>query len=125
MNSNNDILTIIAGLAGTAGGLFFLFLFILSVLMPLIIYLIHRSTKRTAEATEQIARQNKILIDQINTSSDFSFGAPKPPITRRAQTTANEVPESQAYIVKSIVDGKDSNNLIGLCSCGKRFLKTV
>ncbi|MCD6187384.1 MAG: hypothetical protein J7K09_04380 [Desulfuromusa sp.] len=95
MNTNNDILAIIAGLAGTAGGLFILMLLILSVLTPLIIYLIHRSTKRTAEATEQIVRQNKELIDLLSPNSgDFSLGAPEPPITRWAQNATKQGPES-------------------------------
>lgn len=121
MNSNQDILTIIGTLAGSAAGLFALFLIFLGVLTPLMIYLIHRSTRRTAEATERIVRQNEKLIDLISTSTDFSFGAQEPPISRGASIATAAAPENQAHIVKVIADGKNSANLIGLCNCGKRF----
>ena len=83
MNTNDDILAIIVGLAGTVGGVFVLLLGVLGILTPLLIYLIHRSTKRTARATEEIVRQNEKLIDRLSSESDFSFGPPDPSPQRR------------------------------------------
>jgi uncharacterized membrane protein len=72
--STDDIIAIFGGLAGLSVGVLALFLFILSILMPLMIYFIHRSTKRTAIATEKIAKQNEQLLNLITGREGFIFG---------------------------------------------------
>ena len=67
---------IIAVFGGMGVGVLALFSFILSILMPLIIYFIHRSTRRTAIATEKIAKQNQQLIELLNSRESFSLGDP-------------------------------------------------
>lgn len=74
----NDLATIIVLLTGSALGLvilfFIIFLTVLSMLAPWLIFLIHRSTRRTAIASEKIARQNEQLINLLEMKNDFSFG---------------------------------------------------
>ena len=70
----DDLLMILGGVAGSAVGIFIFILLILYILIPLMVYLIHRSSKRTAIAVEKIAKQNEQLIDLMTKSSDFSFG---------------------------------------------------
>jgi hypothetical protein len=78
MDTTNDILVLLGALAGSATGILFFLLAVLGFLTPLLIYLIHRSTRRTAIATEKIVRQNERLIDLISGNSedmrDFKFG---------------------------------------------------
>lgn len=70
----NDLIMIFGGLAGTVYVVLVLTILALTFLMPLIIYLIHRSTKRTAIAVEKIAKQNEQLIDVLSKNEDFSLG---------------------------------------------------
>ena len=78
MNTDNDILTLLGTLAASATGIFAIFLAVFAILMPLLIYLIHRSTRRTAIATEKIVKQNERLIEMIGDNNqytkDFEFG---------------------------------------------------
>jgi len=77
--SANDITSIIGNLAGSAAGMFVLLLIVLGFLTPLLIYLIHRSTSRTAKAAEITNNKLDRLIDAIGTNNSFDISAPERP----------------------------------------------
>jgi len=68
--NQHGIISILTGLAGSAAGLFLLILFFFSVLTPLMIFWIHRSTSRTADATEKINRNIERLITLTNSKNE-------------------------------------------------------
>ncbi len=72
--SLNSLAEMLGGFAGLIVAVFVFLLFVLSILTPLMIYLIHRSTRRTAIALEKIVLQNKELLVLTETSKSFSFG---------------------------------------------------